>query len=695
MSLNSFFNPTSIAIIGVSHEKNKVGYLVAKNMQAQGYTEKLYFVNPKGGVILGKDVYTDIKKIKEQIDLAVLAVPAKVALQLFKDLHEKNIHNVVLFAAGFKENGESGMDNEHALVKQAQEYGITLLGPNCIGFVNTEKNINTTFLKSVVPKGNIGFISQSGALGSVIVDEVVARYNLGLSYFVSMGNKSVMDESDVLAFLAEDDSTQVIAMYLEDVKDGEKFKRTLKNATLKKPVVILKSGSTEAGSKAALSHTGGMAGDDSIFSSLFKQCGAIRARDYIEFSTLLHLFSFDRAPVNKHILVLSNAGGVGVLLADELVSEGLSLVTVSEKTKQQLTKVFGDAKKITIHNPIDLLGDASAFDYQKAIVSTLQETDIGAVIILLTPQANTEILETAKVIVKAQQGFERPIYPVFMGKRSVQVAHDYFEQKKVASFRYHDYLVHAIAKAVWYRNYLSEHAGHVEQKWDVTLDEKKQSSIAEILKKNNERTFLDLKNSLDVMKITGIPVGELNRVRNEDKLAEVVEELGYPVTMKTASDKITHKTEVKGVIPGIGNLKQLKKAFLEMTSTTHTKSEGVFLQKQVYGYELFIGGKRDLNFGVVLVVGLGGIYAELFKDVTSRVFPISQREFIAMMKETKMHKLLSGFRGADPVDLGLVYDAVYRVGYLMTTFPEIHEIDINPVFVSSEGITAVDARIIL
>ena len=325
MNLTSFFNPTSIAIIGVSHEKTKVGYLVASNMIEQGYEGKLFFVNPKGGSILGKEVYTDIAQITEQIDLAVLAVPAHVAVVMLDQLHKQNITNIVLFAAGFKEVGESGMENEQALLTKAKEYGMTILGPNCIGYVNTVLKINTTFLKSTPPQGNIGFISQSGALGSIMVDEFVARHNLGLSYFVSMGNKSIIDESDMLQFLADDDNTQVIAMYLEDVKDGEKFKQTLRNATLRKPVVILKSGTSEEGSKAALSHTGGMAGDDGIFTALFKQCGAIRARDYIEFSTLLHMFSFDRVPTNNHILVLSNAGGVGVLLADELVAENLSL----------------------------------------------------------------------------------------------------------------------------------------------------------------------------------------------------------------------------------------------------------------------------------------------------------------------------------------------------------------------------------
>lgn len=695
MDLQKFFNPQSIAIIGVSHDKKKVGYLVASNMIEQGYEGKLFLVNPKGGKILRREVYSDLKEIKEPIDLAVLAIPAEPALKYLEVLKKKNITNVVLFAAGFKENGGEGLDREKELIDKCTEYGITLLGPNCIGYINTATGVNSTFLKHTSPKGNIGFISQSGALGSVLVDELVARHNLGLSYFISMGNKTILDESDMLDFLAHDDNTHVIAMYIENVTDGEKFKQTLSRVTKIKPVIILKSGATEEGSKAAMSHTGGLAGDDSIFSAVFKQCGAIRAQDYIEFTTLLELFSFDRVPMSDSVLVLSNAGGAGVLLADELVDEHLSLVTVSTHTKNQLTKVFGDSKKITVHNPIDLLGDASAFDYEKAIAETIQEQDIGSVVILLTPQANTEIWDTAKIIIKAQQGFEKPIYPVFMGKDSVQVAHDLFEKCRVASFRYFDYLVHAIGKAVRYKEYLSNHAGHVEQYPNLIIDEKNKKTIQKILNENKEKPFLNLFDSLAVLEKIGVPVRPLYRVYSENELRIAAKEHGFPLTMKIASDQVTHKTEVRGVVPNIVTMTELVKEFQLMTRNPDTKTKGVFIQPQAHGYEIFIGAKRDPVFGVVLVFGMGGIYAELFKDIATRVYPFSQREFIRMAKETKTFKLLSGFRGNQPVDLGLLYDAIYRVCYLMCEFPAIKEMDLNPLFVSSEGISAVDARIIL
>jgi acetyltransferase len=398
MPLQTLLNPSSIAIVGVSSHEKKVGHLVAKNMIDAGYKGELYFVHPTEKEILGRQVYPNLAAIGKAVDVVVLAIPADKALACLDEVHLIGCHNIVLYAAGFKETGEEGKIREKILIEKAEKYDITLLGPNGIGFLNPKLGVNATFLKDNSPLGNIGFISQSGALGSVLVDYFAAHKNLGFSYFVSLGNKTIIDEADVLAYLGRDKDTKVIGMYVEDVKDGNKFRRILRQVTKIKPVIILKSGSTWEGSQAALSHTGGLVGNDDVYTAVFAQCGAIRAEFFEEFIMLLKIFSFGRQPISKHILVLSNAGGVGVLLSDDLVKKELSLVTVSEETKKQLAKEFNDSKKITVHNPIDLLGDASAFDYKQAINATMHEKQIGAIIILLTTQANTEIKKTASVI---------------------------------------------------------------------------------------------------------------------------------------------------------------------------------------------------------------------------------------------------------------------------------------------------------
>lgn len=693
MQLAAFFRPASAAVIGVSHDRRKVGYLVARNMIDQGYAGRLYLVNPKGGRILGRDVLPSIEALPDGVEMAILAIPADAALASLEMLHKKNIKQIVLFAAGFAEIGTDGARRNDELMEKCRRYGMTLLGPNCLGFVNTAVGLNATFLKHVVPSGNIGFISQSGALGSVMVDEFVSRNNLGISAFISLGNKALIDESDALSYLAHDDGTAVIAMYLEDVRNGEKFKHVLKEATRQKPVVILKSGTSPEGSKAALSHTGGLAGDDHIYSSLFRQYGAIRAKTYSEFIVLITIFAYGRVLAGRDILVLSNAGGCGVLLADDLVANNLGLVTLTEETKTELANVFGMSRHITVHNPIDILGDASAYDYEKAISHTLAQRDIGAVIVLLTPQANTEIMETAKVIAQAQERTDRPIFPVFMGRDSVAAAHDFFARRRIAGFRSFDVLVPALSKAAEYQEYIARSSSSRELLRDPVFAYTDRAAIQKILSRSKSRKILTLEDSLRIMQLAGVPIVPVTLVQSAESLSGVVKELSYPITMKIASDVVTHKTEVRGVHTNIASLRHAQAAYEAIRAIP--EANGVYVQKQISGCELFLGGKRDPNFGVVLVVGLGGVYAELLKETASRIFPFSHAEFIRMVQETKLYRLLSGFRGKAPADMGALYHTVYNAGLLMQRFPEIQEFDLNPLFVSDSGVAAVDARVIL
>lgn len=694
MNLHTFFQPKSIAIVGVSHNPRKVGYLVAKSMLDQGYAGKLYFVNPSGEEILGKKTFTSIHEIKKPIDLVVLAIPADASLAYFEHIHAVGCKNVVLFAAGFKEVGdEEGKKREYMLIEKAEKYGITLLGPNCIGFINTQDKINATFLKYPSPIGNIGFISQSGALGSVMVDQFAARSHLGFSYFISMGNKTNIDESDALQFLSETKNTEVIGMYLEDVKNGDKFRETLSRVTREKPVVILKSGRTQEGSQAAISHTGGLIGNDDMYDAIFSQCGAIRAENMEEFMILLKLFSFKRTPSSKDTLVLSNAGGVGVLLADELITQDLSLVTVSEKTKNKLSKAFEDLKKITVHNPIDLLGDASAYDYKQAISSTLHEKEIGSVIILLTPQANTEIMQTAEVIVAAQKSFKKPIYPVFMGRKSIEDIHEYFEKQGMASFDSYDDLPQALNKIRIYKRFLKQsQKQHSEHELTFLAHE---LDIKTTLLSNHGKEFLNQYDSMQVLKYSGIPVVETFLAHSEEDLQRIIKETGFPVVAKIASDKITHKTEVKGVISNIKTYDELENVFSHFTQTISTKDQGCYIQEMLKGHELFVGGKQDPHFGAVVIVGLGGIYAELMKEIAYFVYPFTQEHFITVLQNTKMKKLFEGFRNTDKVNEKKLYEIAMKIGALLHHVKDIKEVDINPLFADGENLKVADARVII
>ncbi|QQG44001.1 MAG: acetate--CoA ligase family protein [Candidatus Roizmanbacteria bacterium] len=694
MDFEKLFNPSSIAVVGVSHDLKKVGYLVANNLINQGYKCRIYFVNKNASEdILGKKVYPSLSEVGEKIDLAVLATPAAVSLSLIDEIGQLGIKDIVIFAAGFKEIGKDGVEIESELIEKIKKYNINLLGPNCIGFINTLLNINVTFLKHISPSGNIGFISQSGALGSVIIDYFAGHKNLGFSYFISLGNKTNIDESDALEFLLKDSNTKVIGMYLEDVKNGKRFMDVLNKAAKIKPIVILKAGSTTEGSKAAISHTGGLVGDDQVYDAVFNQNGAIRAFTFTEFMTILKIYSYDRVPTNRALLVLSNAGGVGVLFTDDIVKNKLSLVTISPETEKELTSTVGENKKISIRNPIDLLGDASAFEYSQAIGLTMQEKDIGSIGVLLTPQANTQIFETAEVIAENQSHLDKPIFPIFMGEESVAQSHVFFEEKKMVSFSTYDFLSQCLAKILQRQEFHGEQNDENGLRSNSLPIKLQEQEIKNILNNNFSKPFLNLGDSMSFFKLLNIPVLDLLFLDSESKIQDLKSKIKYPAVVKIASDIITHKTEVNGVITGIKSEIELKEVFNKITASG--KAKGIYIQQMVKGHEIFLGAKRDNNFGVVIVVGLGGIYAELLKEINYLVFPFSQKRFTQMIEETKLAKLFKGFRGSKSVDIRKLYDISAKIGYLMENFKEIKEIDINPLFLNEEKLVVADARIIL
>ncbi len=691
MSLDRLFNPSSIVIVGVSRDPKKVGYLVAKNLLEQGFTGETYFINKNDTQdILGKKVYRNIQEIQKPIDLAVLAIPAHAALPYFEELAQAGIKNVVLFAAGFKEVGENGESNETQLIDQIKKYEMNLLGPNCIGFINTALQVNTTFLKHSSPVGNIGFISQSGALGSVMVDYFAGHKNQGFSYFISLGNKTSLDETDGLEFLLEDKNTVVIGLYLEDVKNGKKFTSALQKAVGKKPIIVLKSGRTAAGSKAALSHTGGLVGDDQVYNAIFKQYGVIRAESFSEFTTLLKLYSYGKLPKNNTVIVISNAGGVGVLFADELIENKLQLPLVSSDAENKIVSA-NITKKPILHNPIDLLGDATAFDFKHSIESLKNEKNIGAVCVLLTPQANTQVDETAIYLIEEQNSTPFPLYPIFMGEASVHTARNLFEQNKMATFVNYDLIPICLKKVLWQQSFIFSLPSSPSLIQSLAF-KAQENTITTILQKWQGRPFVNLPDSLTVFKQIGILTVPLMFIDSLETLERVSKTIQFPVVLKIASDIVTHKTEVGGVMPNIKSLDELRESFTHLVSSG--KSKGAYVQSMVSGYEVFIGAKRDINFGVVIVVGLGGIYAELLKEVSYRVYPFSLEEFSRMLSETKLHKLLSGFRGSSPIDSAKLYEIVSNIGMCMEQFPQIKEIDINPLFITASSLLVVDGRII-
>ena len=676
MDISSLFNPASIAIVGASREKHKIGHLVAKNLIDKGYKGKIFLVNNKfQGKILGYEVYPTLSDIKETIDLVAFAIPVGVLFPVIHEAARLGIRNCVIYAAGFKETGKEGATLEKTLKERAIAHKMNLLGPNCIGYVATYNSINLTFLKNIVPAGNIGFISQSGAIGSALTDYFLAHKNLGFSYFISLGNKTVIDETDCLEYLTKDKSTEVIAMYLEDVRDGERFKTTLTKVTREKPVIVIKSGRTQEGGQAAVSHTGGMIGDDNVYSALFKQCGAIRADDYSEFLTLLKIFSYKKLPLSSSILVLSNAGGAGVMLTDKIIGNQLSLKTISQALKDEISGSLEGIKKITVHNPIDLLGDASAFEYEKVIQTTIDEKEIGAIMVLLTPQANTQIKETAEVLAKMQSRFKEPIYPIFMGKKSMTGVGRFFEEQRIVGFANFDYLTSAIKKIIDYQKYLLQTNTVFEPK------------IKAGLLKN---ISLDLFQSLNIIKGLGIETAGFHKAESIENVSTISKKIPFPLVVKISSAEIIHKTEVGGVITNIKTKEELEESYKKLSTISKT----IIIQEMVKGHELIVGAKRDPKFGIIVGVGLGGIYTELLKKISFRIYPFSFEEFKQMVGETETEVLLKGFRGKKTIDARKIYEILCQLGAFMEKNKDVKEMEVNPLIVSASRIVAVDARII-
>ncbi|MDO8496945.1 MAG: acetate--CoA ligase family protein [bacterium] len=708
MDLKKLFSPASIAIVGVSHDEKKVGSLVARNLLLQGYKGEVYYINKTGGTIKEKKVYLSLAEIKKNVDLVIFAVPGDVTISLIKDMKTVKAHHAVIYAAGFKETGKEGFRLEKKLIDEAKAQGVTFLGPNCIGYVNTKDAVNTTFLKYPASKGNIGFVSQSGALGSMLVDVFLGHINLGFSYFISIGNKTMLDEADILEYLLQDTETKVIGMYLEDIHNPEKLKEILRNNPSQKPIIVLKSGRTSIGSRAAVSHTGGLIGDDDVYSAFFSQCNIIRADTIDEFITILSLYSFGRIPLSRSILVLSNAGGAGVLLTDELIKNNLELITVSEATKNKIIRSFGASKKVTINNPIDILGDASAFDYKEVIDMTLTEKDVGAIVVLLTPQANTEIKETAEVIQKAQSHFDRPIYPIFMGDVSVAESVAFFEKNTMVSFTSIGYFSSALRKIRKQQEYGTNVSRDKRAEWveKKELDRvigllRKQTEAHEVFKNEQKigkllslyemKDFVPLDDSMKIMELAGISSVPLVKFSTKNEIQIKESSLLYPVVAKIISDSITHKTEVKGVITHIHNSQELETAF---TSLSERGSKGCFVQKQIDGHEIFIGVKRDAQFGVVAVAGLGGIFAELLQDVCYLIHPFTIEEFEYTVRHTKIKKLEEGFRGKAPLNLKYIYEPLVILCSIMETFPQIKSIDVNPLLIQEKSSSVIDGRIV-
>jgi acetyl coenzyme A synthetase (ADP forming)-like protein len=698
MKLDAVFRPDSVAVIGASRTPGKVGHILTKNMIDSGYLGKVVPINPRAEEILGLECYPSVLDVPFDIDLAVIAIPAAYVLQTVEECGQKGVKALIVISAGFKETGHEGAMLERKLVEVGKKYGMRIQGPNCLGLINSANKINISFASAMPKEGKIGFISQSGALGTAVLDWVI-KEDIGFHSFISLGNKADLDEVDFIEAMGEDEDVKVILLYLESIERGRKFLDTASEVVTKKPIIVLKGGTSTAGARAAGSHTGALVGSFVAYKTAFEKAGVIMAESVEELFNYAIAFTDQPLPLGEGLAIVTNAGGPGILATDLSEKLGIRLTSLSSEIRGRLMEKLPAAA--SLGNPIDVLGDAMADRYSFAIDEVLRDDHVNAVAVLLTPQAMTESLETAKSIVEihGRRG-DKPVVAVFMGGGSVEEATEYLQDNGIPCFDFPEKAIKTISAMYQYARFMKEPEHSPVRFKDVDPD--RVTSILDAVRREG-RVVLLSSEAADVMGAYGIK-STFNRLANSaDEALKYADEMGYPVVLKIVSPEILHKTDIGGVALNLLSAEEVRSAYESiMTSVTKFMPQaniyGVSVAHMVpQGRELIIGMSRDVQFGPLVMFGLGGIYVNFLKDVSFRLAPLSDYEAQSMMEETRAYTLLKGIRGEAPSDVEALKNTILRVGQLVWDFPQIVEMDINPVFVypEGEGCIALDVKITL
>ncbi|AKB85892.1 acetate--CoA ligase alpha subunit [Methanococcoides methylutens] len=692
--LEKLFEPASVAVIGASRTKGKVGRAVLDNL-IESYNGEILPINPKADEILGLRCYPTILDTPNAAELAVVVLPAVLVPDALEKCGLAGVNNVVVISAGFKEAGIEGAKLERKCTEIVNKYGMRMVGPNCLGIIDTGSGLNASFAASMAKKGNIAMMSQSGAICTSTLDWADAR-GVGFSKFISLGNKADLSENDFLLEMADDDNTSVIAAYLEGVKDGPKFMEIAREVSHKKPIVVVKSGRTAVGSRAVSSHTGTLAGSDEAYNAAFSQSGVMRADSVEEMLDYIRAFSSQPVPEGKNIAIVTNAGGLGILTADACHYAGLSLSSFDESTIDRLREKLSPAANL--YNPVDVLGDAPSDIYGYALETILADPNVDGIIVLTSPQAMTDVKNIAKVVAEKAGSSQKPILCSFVGGTRIEEGEAILDLHQIPNYAFPERAVSSMAALCNYGVIKKRSDPEIEQ-FDV--DRGSVSSILDKARSENRHT-LGLE-SFDILKAYGIPTVGTSNVKTLQEAIAACEEMGYPVVMKVLSADISHKTDVGGVRIGLENRDDVERAYHTMMSDVkrympNAVVSGVQIQKMVTGgKEVIIGMNRDVQFGPLLMFGLGGTYVEVLKDVSFSVAPIGKDVCRKMISSIKTYPLLTGVRGENPSDLGSITDTLCRISQLVMDFPEILEFEINPLMVMPEGqsCVAMDIRLTL
>jgi acetate---CoA ligase (ADP-forming) len=694
--LAEIFDPRSVAVIGASPDPSRLSHAVLKNLIEHGYAGPIFPIHPKAGEVLGRRAYPSVLAVPEPVELAVLAVPAAQVLKVVDQCAQKGVKGLVVISAGFKEVGGEGRDIECQLLARVRAYGMRMIGPNSLGVINTRSRLNASFAALMPDAGNIALMSQSGAICTAILDWSKGQ-GVGFSHFVSLGNKADIDEVVLLNAWGHDPQSKVILAYLEDISDGPAFIAAAREVTPTTPVVAIKSGTTAAGSMAASHHTGSLSGSEQAYQAAFAQSGIIRAHTVNELFDLAMLFAYQPLITGNRVAILTNSGGMGIIAADAVERSGLAMASLSSTTIERLQAALPSSA--SAYNPIDLLGDARHDLYQLGLHATLADPNVDGVIVVLTPQAQTELVETAETIAAMAADFGKPVVASFMGGYSLGPALAALNRLRIPCYTFPERAVQSLAAMYHYVERARRPAPsyrHVA----VSLDQVR-AILADA--RASGRVELSEGEVRLVLAAYGLRVPESRLARSPEEAAQLGAELGFPIVMKIASPDILLKSAIGAVRVGVADADAARDSFelIDYRARKYwpgARISGVSIQEMVRpGRDLLISMSRDPQFGPLIATGLCGIYVEVLKDITYGLAPLSEQDVHEQLRALRAFALLRGADGGPFADVTAIEDVLLRVSQLSSELPEIVELDINPLVVhrQGEGAVVLDARIIL
>ncbi len=691
-----FLSPKSIAIIGASDKRGSVGRTITSNIM-NGFKGIVFPISPTRPEVFYKKAYKSVLDVPKPIDLAVIVTKNTIVPDVLEECGKKKVKGVIIITAGFKEVDEEGAKLEQRLKDIAKKYNIQIIGPNCLGVMNLDPKtmMNSTFLKITPESGEIALVSQSGAICAALCEDASAQ-GIGFSAVISMGNKAAMSEIDVLKMLADHKQTKVIVMYLEDMGDGQEFLKVCKHITrnLKKPVLVLKSGRSPEGAKAAMSHTGALMGSDEIYDALLKQSGAIRVDTMEELFDYAVAFSKQPLPTKGDLVIVSNAGGPAIISTDACSKNGIKMAKI-ENIRPQIDAVippWGSSR-----NPVDIVGDADFNRFSNVLDRVLAHPNVGSVIVMCTPSGTLDYDKLAEVIVTMSKKYKKTMLASLMGLDEGITNRQILAEGGIPYYTYAEGAIRTLKAMLRFANWISTPAGKIIK---FKVDKLKATKIFEKVKKERKPNLLE-EEGQEVLRAYGFPLPKSELAKTESDAVKIAKKIGYPVVMKIASPQIIHKSDAGGVKVNLTNDNEIKSAFNEIVTNAkkyNKKAEikGVLVVEMIKGgKEMIIGSKLEPGMGPVIMLGMGGIYVEVLKDVTFKLAPVTDNEADDMISSIKMRKILEGVRGEKPSDKAKLSECIQRLSQLVTDFKEIKELDMNPVLVmeNGKGCKILDVRI--